>query len=274
MGAPAYLAANGNWGAGGGGATNGFGGAAGAAGILVIYEYGGSGGGGDLFEYLDRGDFSVNKAAVDNAWSAEPVIKTQTGVNAAGGFNGGGVGNKAILGIDVGNGLALGALTSIAFTWRPLVPYVVTPFVPYVNLIVELGAPAPAGFKIFVIDPSSVAALNTHTTVNNGDGTFTTTWTAIGNFIQVVNDVPGYPPGVPVPAVNLNPVGTWPNRSYSLAAIAAAYPLAALRRVSSLDGGLPVATVTPAFMLIGADSGNNRIEAWALTNIRFNGVQV
>lgn len=232
------------------------------------------GGGGDLFAFLDRGDFSVNKASVENAWSAQPVIKTQTGVNTAGGFNGGGTGNKSILGINAGVDLLLSLLTSIAFTWRPLVPYNPTPFKPYVNLIVELGAPAPPGFKILVIDPSALASLNTHTTINNGDGTFTTTWNATANNIQVVNDVPGYPPGVPVPAVNLVPGGSWLNRSYTLASIASAYPLAALRRVSSLDGGLPVATVTPPFLIVGGDSGNNRIQAWELSSIAFNGAAV
>lgn len=233
---------------------------------------GATGGGADLFEFLGRGDFSVNKARVANAWSATPVIQTQTGTNAAGGYNGGGVGNKAILGIDAGADLPLGSLLSLSYTWRPLVPYVVTPFKPYVNLIVELGAPAPAGYKILVIDPSTSAPLNTHTTVNNGDGTFTTTWTQASNLIQVVNDTPAFPPGTPPPVVDLG--GSWLNRSYSLAAIAAAYPLAALRRVSSLDGGLPVATVTPPFLIVGGDSGNNRVQAWQLSAITFNGAAV
>lgn len=231
-----------------------------------------TGGGADLFEFLDRGDFSVNKARVENAWSARPVLHTQTGVNTAGGFNGGGLGNKAILGVDVGNGLPLASLLSLSYTWRPLVPYVATPFQPFVNLVVELGAPAPAGYKILVIDPASVPALNTHTTINNGDGTFTTSWAESSNLIQVVNDTPAFPPGTPPPVVNIG--ASWVNRSYSLAAIAAAYPLAALRRVSSLDGGLPVATITPAMMLVGGDSGNNRIQAWELSAISFNGLAV
>jgi len=256
----------------GGPALSGAGGGFGDQGGIVIYEY--SDAAGTLFQFLNRGDFSVNKASVENAWSTTPVLKTQTGLNAAGGFNGGGTGNKSILGIDVANGALLATLVSVVYTWRPLVPYVFTPFQPYVNLIVELGLPAPAGFKILVIDPVALPALNTCTTVNNGDGTFTTTFLAAANFIQVVNDVPGYPPGVPVPAVNLAPLGTWLNRSYTLASIVAAYPLAAFRRVSSLDGGLPVATITPAMMLIGGDSGNNRIEAWELINIQFNGAPV
>jgi hypothetical protein len=231
-----------------------------------------AGGGADLFAFLNRGDFSVNKAEVENAWSATPVLKTRTGTNAAGGFNGGGLGNKSILGVDVGNGLPLASLLSLSYTWRPLVPYVVTPFKPFVNIIVELGIPAPAGFKILVVDPSTLAPLDTHTTIDNGDGTFTTSWDASTNLIQVVNDTPAFPPGTPPPVVDLGP--SWLNRSYSLAAIAAAYPAAALRRVSSLDGGLPVATVTPAVLLVGGDSGNNRIQAWELSSITFNGAAV
>jgi hypothetical protein len=232
---------------------------------------GSSGAAGDNFAFLARGDFSVNKASVDNAWSAFPVIKTQTGVNAAGGYNGGGTGNKAILGVDVGDGLLLSAFTGLAYTWRPMVPYVATPLLPYINLIVELGAPAPAGYKILNIDPNAPPALNSQTTINNGDGTFTTTFNSATNFIQVVNDVPGYPPGNPVPAVNLAPAGIWTTRSYRISDIVAAYPTATLRKVASGDGGLPIATVTPAMLVIGGDSGTNRVEAWRIGPMSFNG---
>ena len=233
---------------------------------------GSTGGGGDLFAHLGRADCSVNSACVENAWSDKPVLKTQTAGNVAGGFNGGGIGCKAILGVVAGVDLPLASLLSLSYTWRPLVPFNPTPFKPYANLIVELGAPAPAGYKILVIDPSTVPALNTHTTVANGDGTFTTSWDAGANLIQVVNDTPAYPPGTPPPVVDLG--GTWLNRSYSLAQIAADYPLAALRQVSSLDGGLPKTTVTPPFLIVGGDSSNNRMQAWQLSAITFNGAPV
>jgi hypothetical protein len=235
---------------------------------------GSTGGGLDPFEFPARGDFSVNSARVEGAWSAEPVLHSQThGPLAGGGYNGGGTGSKSILGVDVGDGLPLASLVSLSWTWLNLVPYVVSPFSVYANLIVDLFGDGTV-YKIFVIDPGSVPALNNGTTIVNGDGSRTTSIVFASEWVLVVLDVPGYPPGVPVPAVNLNPVGSWLNRSYRVADIAAAYPLAVLRRASSLDGGLPIATVTPALLVCVGDSGNNRVHAMKVTDITFNGVQV
>jgi hypothetical protein len=231
-----------------------------------------TGGGGDLFAQLARGDFSVNSGRVENAWSDSPVLHTQTrGPLVAGGYNGGGTGSKSILGVDVGNGLPLASLVSLSWTWLDLVPYVSSPLECYCNLIVDLFGDGSL-YKILVIDPASVPALNNGTTVLNLDGSRTTSIAFGTQFVLVVNDVPGYPPGVPVPAVNLNPVGSWLSRSYRVADIAAAYPAAVLRRASSLDGGLPIATVTPAMLLCAGDSGNNRVQAFKVTSIFFNGV--
>ena len=232
---------------------------------------GGGGGGGNLFTRLQRGDFSVNAARVENAWSETPVLHTQThGPSGAGGFNGGGGGAKSILGVDVGNGFALGALVSLSWTWLDLVPYVASPLETYCNLIVDLFGNGSV-YKVLVIDPASVPALNNGTTVTNGDGSRTTSILFSSQWVLVVNDVPGYPPGVPAPAVNLAPGGSWLSRSYRLADIAAAYPLAVLRRASSLDGGLPIATVTPAMLLCCGDSANNRVQAFKIGGITFNG---
>ena len=243
----------------------------GPLGSTQLVQGGGGGGGGDLFAELARGDFSVNSGRVENAWSDSPVLHTQTrGPLAAGGYNGGGTGSKSILGVDVGNGLPLGSLVSLAWTWLDLVPYVASPLETYANLIVDLFGDGSV-YKILVIDPASVAALNNGTTVVNLDGSRTTSITFASQWVLVVLDVPGYPPGVPLPVVNLNPVGSWLSRSYRLADIAAAYPAAVLRRASSLDGGLPLATVTPAVLICAGDSGNNRIQAFRITAITFNG---
>lgn len=234
---------------------------------------GATGGGGDLFAQLARGDFSVNAGRVENAWSDTPVLHTQTRSPLSGGYNGGGTGSKAMLGVDVGDGLPLSSLVSLAWTWLDLVPYVSSPLETYCNLIVDLFGDGSL-FKILVIDAASVVALNNGTTVTNGDGSRTTSIVFGSQWVLVVNDVPGYPPGVPVPAVNLNPVGSWLSRSYRVADIAAAYPLAVLRRASSLDGGLPIATVTPAMLICAGDSGNNRVQAFKVSAINFNGATV
>jgi hypothetical protein len=219
---------------------------------------------------LERGDFSVNAGRVENAWSDAPVLHTQTKNPGAGGYNGGGQGSKSILGFNVGDGLALSLLLSVAWTWFNLVPYVSTPFGVYLNLIVDLFGNGTL-YKILVVDPSSVPALNNGTTILNVDGSRTTSIDFATEWVLVVNDVPGYPPGIPAPAVNLVPGGSWLNRSYRLADIAAAYPLAVLRRANTLDGGLPLATVTPAMLLCTGDSGNNRVHAMKVTDVLFNG---
>ena len=232
------------------------------------------GGSADLFTHLERGDFSVNCARVENAWSNDPVLHTQTrGPLVSGGYNGGGTGSKAILGVNVGDGLPLAALLSLSWSWRNMVPYVATPFGVYANLLVDLFGNGTV-YKILVIDPSSVPALNNGTTVINVDGSKTTSINFATEWVLVVLDVPGYPPGVPVPAVNLAPAGSWLNRSYRLADIAAAYPLAVLRRAATGDGGLPIATVTPALLLCAGDSGNNRVHAMRVTEILLNGSEV
>lgn len=227
----------------------------------------------DPFAFPSRADFSVNSARVEYAQSATPVLHTQTAGPIAGGFNGGGQGTKSILGFDIADGLALSALVSFEYTWLNLVPFVVGGLAVYANFIVDLFGNGTV-YKILVIDPLSVVALNNGTTITNGDGSKTTSLLFASQWVLVVLDVPGYPPGVPVPQVNLAPGGSWLSRSYSVADIAAAYPLAVLRRASSLDGGLPKATVTPAVMLITGDSSNNRISNMKLSNVKLNGVAV
>src|SRR5271169_751457 len=83
-------------------------------------EGGGGGGGGALQEFVNRIDVSVNKARVDNAQSSSPVLTTQTGTNLVGAFNGGGLGNKAILGIQGFDLMPLSQLFSIVWVWREM----------------------------------------------------------------------------------------------------------------------------------------------------------
>lgn len=74
----------------------------------------------------DRRNHAVNGASVEDftavAGSAGPVLRTNTQVNAAGGFNGGGTGNKAMLGHWFTAPLPLGALASLQVDYEQLTP--------------------------------------------------------------------------------------------------------------------------------------------------------
>jgi hypothetical protein len=240
------------------------------------------GGGGGGFNYPNRVDCSVNSAHVQDPYDATPVLHAQSGGNVAGGYNGGGVGNKTILGYRVGDLLPLSQLVSVEYTWLDLNP--ATSGLPvYANFVIALnGLLGSAIYKIGVIDPASPAALANGSTVVNPDGSRTTTWLAASMNLLLVNALasPGFAVGPPfvAPTVSLAPLppaGNWPSNSYSLAAILAAYPGATLAEASSLDGGLPKApNKTPAFMLVTGDSTNQIIRAFKLSDVKFNGVRV
>lgn len=232
------------------------------------------------FAFQNRVDCSVNSAHVESPYTAMPVLHAQSGGNTAGGYNGGGTGNKTILGYRVGNGLPLGSLVSLEWTWLDLNP--ATSGLPvYANLVIALnGLVGSAPYKIAVIDPASAPVLNNGATVTNLDGSFTTTWLGASMNLLIVNGLasPGFAVGPPfvTPTVIGAPLpGGWPSNSYSLADILAAYPAATLIEASSLDGGLPKApNKTPPFLLVTGDSTNQIIRAFRLSDVKFNGALV
>lgn len=221
------------------------------------------GGGGSAFEFPNRLDCSVNSGRVSELYTAAPVLHTQPAANPAGGFNGGGTGNKAILGLEVGDGLPLGALQSLSWTWLDLSFTNAGPFETYSNLVVDVNGDGSL-YKVFVNDPASVPALLNTTNVTNGDGSVTSSVVVPANLFLIVNDLAGV-----VPVVNLGP--SWLNHGYALADVLAVYPNAKLKAVNSGDGGLPAATRTPAWMLLTGDSGNHRLIAMRITGAAFNG---
>jgi len=247
--------------------------------VMGIVLFGTLRGGGGAFEMFSRVDCSVNAAYVESPYSRTPVLHTRSSGQVAGGYNGGGVGNKSILGFRVGNGLPLGQLQRIEYTWLDLNP-AMSGFATYANLIIDVNGDGSA-YKIAVIDPASLPGLNNGTTVTNPDGSHTTTWLGASNNVLLVNGLlnPPLPPGGPgfvPPTVPGGPLpGGWPSNSYSIAAILAAYPNAKLAEASSGDGGLPRApNTTPAFLLATGDSNNQVIRAFLLSNVKFNGAVV
>jgi len=227
-----------------------------------------TGGGGAGFTYPNRVDCSVNSARVDDANSDTPVIRTITGGNVVGGYNGGGIGSKAILGFDVGNLLPLGGLTSLQWTAKNLMPYNPSPWpiAGYCNLIVDINGNGSV-YKIFIIDPQSVPALLQCTITTNGDGSNTIDFDPLTNLVLVIGLIPPV-----VPTVNLGP--GFLQQGFSIASILASYPLARFARANSLDGGLPKLQVIPPWLIVQGDSNNNKIISMRLLSAFFNGVQV
>jgi hypothetical protein len=223
--------------------------------------------------YPHRLDLSVNKANVDNAQSQTPVLTTRTGTNPAGAFNGGGLGNKAFLGIMGFDSLLLSALASLEFTWDDLSNNVALGLLPYINLIVEYDPVGnPGVYKVFVITAALVpTSANAFTITALGNGRYNYKYTASNNTIQVVwPGAAGFPPVVPV--VNNGP--SWFDQAFRMSDILAAYPNARLRDASSLDGGMPNATVTPSVLFIIGDSNNLLYNSKLIEQIKLNGAVV
>jgi hypothetical protein len=234
-----------------------------------------NGGDGSL-DHPNRLDLSVNHARVSTPYNDVPVLQTSTGTNAVGAYNGGGKGNKSILGFKGLSGTPLGAITSIVFDWMPLSISPPVPILFYINLVVDLGG--GNGIRIFVIDtdPAITGPLNSGTVTSPAPGVLRMTHLTALNFVQVVNAFGPIPPAIapaPVSVAAGSPVGPWPASSFSYSAILAAFPLAKLIDASSGDGGLPKApTVTPALMLIQGDSSNLQMRASAMLSMKVNGV--
>jgi hypothetical protein len=232
--------------------------------------------------FPNRADSSVNNAQVENLHSPIATLRTQSGGNVAGGFNGGGTGNKAILGTGQGSAWSFGALTSISFTWKDVQPSNPGPG-PYLNLLISLSGTTAGPYVIGVIDPSLPASLHNGTTVLNADGSFTTTWNAATDAMPIVQGllVPPNPPGGPgfvPPSFDDSPPvppplpGGWLHYSYTLAAIAAAYPSAQFLDGDTGDGGMPKSpNVVRYLAVIVGDSNNQLARTFEISSVQLNG---
>jgi hypothetical protein len=239
-----------------------------------------------LLAFLNRLDVSVNKSNVDNAQSSSPILTTRTGLNLVGAYNGGGVGNKAILGIQGFNGMPVGELNTIEFIWREMEAAHTNPLAlrVYVNLIIE---PDPIGFpgvyKILTIQ-DTLGVVNVIPTPI-GPGRWDYKWPTDANKLFLCVNPAGLPaPPNPVLSVWTNPPpgvpfftavdNTYFTQTFRLADIVAAYPNAILVDASSGDGGLPNSSVIPAFLVVVGDSSNALLSSRLIEQVKVNGVNV
>jgi len=223
-----------------------------------------TGGGGALG--VGASSFSVNGAGVDGAFTdGSVVLRTGTAVNPPGAFNGGGTGNKAILGVAGFGGVPIGQLLSVSYTFTnadgPGGPFFLPPggatvTTPYVNLIVDFDSLGVGDLRVLVLCDDSLNAAITASIgaySNNGQNELTYSWTSAQNALIVLappNPVPG---GV-APDVSVG--GLWTENSYRWSDLVAANPDAILVDAFTGDGGLPAGAVTPSVMLVSGDSGN------------------
>jgi hypothetical protein len=206
--------------------------------------------------------FPVGNAGADGLYpDGSFVLRVGAGAHPAGGFTGGGTGNKVALGVKDFDGLPLGALASLSYAWTSLVgpvgptwlpPGAASPVVPFVNLVVDFAGDV----RVLVVTDSGLGpaisgAIGTYT--NNGLNLITHAWTA-AQAVLIVNAPPNAVPGGVPPLVSVGPA--WPQNAYSFAALVAANPGAVLRDAFTGDGGMPAGALTPAVLLVSGDSGN------------------
>jgi hypothetical protein len=232
-------------------------------------------------------DYSVNAAAADLLSPGEACLRTGSRTNAAGAYNGGGVGNKAILGAWGFGGLPMGSLLSASFKWEnhlgPGGPNYIPPtgavvVTPYMNLIVDFGG---GDLRILVLAsdqlPAAVSAvIGSYLNVAN---TLTYSWTS-ALAVAIVNAPPNAVPGAVPPLVSVGP--TWLDNAYSFAALVAANPAAVLVDAFPAnallfptgDGGAPVGAIMPAAWLVSGDSGNVTKSGKRILSWKINGTEL
>ncbi len=223
--------------------------------------------------FPSRVDHSVNKAHVDSYASASPTLRSSTGTNDSGAFNGGGTGNKPILGVIGFDGMKFNELVSLSFDWTDLTPLPATlERLPYFNLVTDIKGDG-SSFRIVNISASLPPATDNDFAITQiGADRWRYEWSAASNYVQIVGGPPAGPPVPPVPVVNNGPL--WSQQAFAWPDIVAAYPDGFFSDVDSLDRGMPAGVVTRAFLVALGGSSNARQSSIRLDSILVNGVAV
>ncbi len=224
-----------------------------------------NGGGGFLVSTYQ--DYSVNEASVDCVMGSL-VLRTSALAPGAGGFTGGGVGNKSIAAILGYENLPLSQLLNISFQWTNVVGpaginYIpaepTTTVTPYVNVLVDFDPNGAGDVRNLVLitdqlNPDINDSVGTY--VNDGNNTLTYSWNNTQNVLIVLSP-PNPTPGGVAPDVSVG--ASWLENSYKFSDLVAANPDAILIAQTPdnfpNDGGLPAGALVPAILLLSGDSG-------------------
>lgn len=217
-----------------------------------------------------RVNLSVNNSTVDNYQGVIPTLRSQTGPNLAGAYNGGGTGNKPILAFRGYDNLGLGLLTSIEFSWEDLLPdspgVSAVALLPFINLIVDINGDGSV-IKIFNMSQTLPPTSDTNFTVTNlGLNRYNYDFDPLVNTFEVVLGIAGV-----TPVINNGP--SWFQQAFLMADVLAVYPNAKLVDVDSGDGGMPKDVVTPSVVLAMGGSGNVDAGLKIIEEININGVR-
>ena len=198
----------------------------------------------------DIDDHSVNRASValstdDASGDVALWMTTESGSNDAGAFHGGGVGNKAIAGVPGFDGLPLAELAVLRVQARPVLgdPEL------YLNVLVDLGCDGEA-LKIVVVAPDSwgESGVDADGYLSLAGDPAAGQWRAVGGLDDIL------------PSHLDAPSGT-------LTDVLDSYPDACLRDADTLDGGMPVDTVTRSVLWLLGDSANTDEAGWYIRSL-------
>jgi len=229
-------------------------------------------------------DFSVNEASAYAGYDDDSIVlRTSARANAAGGFTGGGTGNKSIRGFFGLNGASLGSLQSIEYVWENVVgpaginflpPEPATTVTPYVNFLVDFDPNGAGDIRVLVVSTDQLAAAinnSVGTYVNNGSNVLTYSWDSSQN-VLIVLAPPNPVPGGVAPDVSIG--ASWLENSYKFSDIVAANPDAVLIDSYPADGGLPAGAIVPSMMLISGDSGTVIKSGKKINSFSINGTNL
>lgn len=245
---------------------------------------GGSGSGGAFLRGGVGHDFSVNAAAVDSV-TGGLVLRTGGSVNPTGAYQGGGIGNKAVLSAASLRGQSLSRLASLAVTWQnvtgPAGPFynpagAPTVCTPYFNVIVDFNPAGPVhDYRVLVMCADSLNATITNAVGQyanpGGLNTLTYSWTSAQSVLIVLSP-PAAAPGGVLPNHSVGP--NWPENSYSFAQLVMANPQAIMVEVFPSDGGMPAGAIVGPIFVMAGDSGNTTKSGKFLQSFKVNGSEL
>jgi len=253
------------------------------------------GSGGGFAKYTI--DLSTNSAAVDFGWKTNQsncsvVMRTGAMLNPPGGFNGGGTGNKSVLGIrNILHGKPLSFLQDISYKWQNVLgtggvfynpPAPPSNTDPYLNLLIDFDPLGVHDLRVLVMCDSGNAPIvaNAIGSYANPGGlnTLDYAWNKLQD-VLIVNAPPNpVPGGVPV---NINNGPIWLNKTYQWSALVAANPTAifvdafpATFGTPGGDGGSPSGAIIAALSINSGDSGNVIRSGKNILKLQVNGIDV
>lgn len=199
-------------------------------------------------------DHSVNQASTTlytdpDTSGAALWVQTQEGVNDAGGFNGAGIGNKAIAGIPGFDGLALSELGTVHMSAR----HASGAQEIYLNLLLDLACDGE-DVRILVVTDLGDAPPDDQGYSEVSITSEAPIWRAVGGIDDIL---PGH----------LDP------EPGSLTPVLSAYPAACLRDVDTQDGGMPANQVTRSVLWVLGDSSSNSANSWYIRALEVAGVR-